>query len=49
MAGAGDLHSAEFHALVDKYHATYTQALTKLFEEHKDKYAKGERDLRIVE
>jgi hypothetical protein len=46
---AGDLESAEFSALVDKYHKRYVDALVALFNEHKDKYARGEGDLTLVE
>lgn len=45
---AGDTHSAQFHALVDKYHSQYTAALTKLFDDHKEKFAPG-ATLEIVE
>lgn len=46
---AGDIHSAEFNALVDKYHAQYVAALRKLWEENREKYAKGEGELTLVE
>lgn len=48
-AGAGEEASAEFAALVDRHHARYVAALKKLFEEHRDKFAKGEADLQLVE
>eukprot|EP00887_Chlorella_sp_A99_P004280 scaffold15.g4280.t1 len=32
---AGDTHSAEFEALVDKYHAAYVAGLRKLFEDNR--------------
>lgn len=46
---AGDVSSAEFHALVDKYHAIYADALVKLFNEHKEKYAKEAADMVFIE
>lgn len=45
----GPEDTSEFKALVDKYHALYTAALQKLFNEHKERFAKGEGDLEIVE
>ncbi|GAB4817360.1 hypothetical protein N2152v2_004406 [Parachlorella kessleri] len=45
----GDLNSAEFRALVDKYHQVYTEALLALFKEHKGKFAPSEGDLTVVE
>lgn len=45
----GEEASAEFAALVDRHHARYVAALKKLFEEHRDKFAKGEADLQLVE
>ena len=44
-----DEGSAEFTALVDKHHAAYVAALRALFEAHRDKFAKGEAPLRVVE
>lgn len=46
---AGDVTSAEFHALVDKYHGKYADALVKLFNEHKEKYAKDAADMVFIE
>lgn len=46
---AGDTDSAEFHDLVDKYHAIYKKALFKLFHDNKDKYAKSASDMTIIE
>jgi len=46
---AGDVSSAEFHALVDKHHALYVEALVKLFNEHKEKYAKEAADIVLIE
>lgn len=46
---AGDTDSAEFRALLDKYHGAYTQALCQLFDAHKEKFGKGESGLEIVE
>lgn len=46
---AGDVSSVEFHALVDKYHAIYADALVKLFNEHKEKYAKEAADMVFIE
>lgn len=45
----GDLDSAEFHALVDKYHSLYVDTLKKLFDDHKEKYADKDAVLEIVE
>jgi hypothetical protein len=45
----GDVTSAEFHALVDKYHAIYADTLVKLFNEHKEKYAKDAADMVFIE
>lgn len=45
----GDVTSAEFHALVDKYHAIYMEALQKLFDDNKDTYAQGESTLELAE
>lgn len=45
----GDTDGAEFAALVDKYHGLYTGALERLFADHKEKFAKEEGDLEIVE
>ena len=47
----GDDHeSAEFRALVDKYHGMYKKALIELFETHKESYtASSECHLNFVE
>lgn len=45
----GDESSAEFDALVDKYHGLFVAALQALFEAHREKYAKGEASLQLVE
>ena len=46
---AGDEASAEFAALVDKYHGAYVAALRALFEAHRERFGKGEADLQLVE
>ena len=46
---AGDVEGAEFHALVDRLHGQYVKALRALFEAHRERFAKGESDLDIVE
>ncbi|KAL4857622.1 Diacylglycerol O-acyltransferase 2 [Chlorella vulgaris] len=46
---SGDEGSAEFQALVDRLHARYVAALTELFNSYKEKFAKGEADLELVE
>lgn len=45
----GDIDSAEFRALVDKYHGKYVNALKQLFDENKEKYGKGDVELRLVD
>lgn len=45
----GNETSAEFAALVDKYHGQYVAALQALFEAHREKFAKGEAGLQLVE
>lgn len=45
----GDPCGAEFDAVVDKYHRMYCQELQKLFNQHKEKFAKGASDLQLVE
>ena len=40
---------ARFDAVVDKYHRLYMDALQKLFDENKEKYAKNEADMVLVE
>ena len=46
---AGDEASAEFAALVDKYHAAYVAALRVLFEAHRERCGKGAADLQLGE
>lgn len=47
---AGDLRSEKGSAHVDACHALYCEALRRLYDEHKDKYAPNrKRDMRFVE
>ena len=45
----GATDGAEFAALVDKYHGQYLAAVQKLYDNHKEKFAKGAADLAIAE
>jgi Diacylglycerol acyltransferase len=45
----GDVKSPEFHQLVNKTHAQYVAALKQLFDDNKEKYAKGNIELRLVD
>lgn len=46
---AGEMSGAQFDAVVDKYHKQYTSALLKLFEDHREKFAKEAADMKLVE
>jgi 1-acyl-sn-glycerol-3-phosphate acyltransferase len=45
----GDPDSAEFRVMVDKYHKRYVDALKKLFDNHKAKFADEDSELVLVE
>lgn len=45
----GEPGGAAFEAMVDKYHKLYVSALMKLFEDHKERFAKGAADMQLVE
>lgn len=45
----GEPDGAQFEALVDKYHGQYLKAVQDLYDQHKEKYAKGATDLELVE
>ena len=45
----GPEEGAAYEAAVDRGHAAYCAALHSLFEQHRERYAKGEAGLQLVE